>query len=509
MKIKEIKIGAICSYLLIFLNTLYGLLFTPFLISKLGDSEYGVYKIIASLVGSITILDLGVGSTVLRYIAKFYAKKDKEGISNFSAMGFIQAAVLSMAMVIVCIVIYTGIDGLYGGSLTVKELEKAKSLFVLFSIILVLNTFEKVIFNIIAGCEHFAFANSLKLLRLILKVGISIVILLQISDSRVLLLIDLTILILFIVVQLIYIRYKIKIKIRLKKWESALFKSSLKYTLLMFLQSVAVQFNGNLDSMVIGAVEGAVSVAVYSIGLQLFNMYEQFAMAFSDLMLPTVSKQIEEGASNKELEDTVIKVGRLEFAALGAALCGYIIIGREFISLWLGETYLFAWLVGLILMIPITIPLIQNVSLSILRAKNKMTFRTIVVCIMAIFNLIITIVGVRIFGAIAACIGTAISLIAANIIAMNIYYVKVIKLNIFRIFKNILSRTWLCCMISSAVLLVADYFLQGDWVMWGIKVVIFLVIYATTMLLFGFNKKEKQVILGKLLRLKMGKRHEN
>ena len=83
MNTKELKAGAIFSYLLIIANTLYALIFTPFLISALGDGEYGVYKIIGSLTSSITILDLGIGSTMLRYIAKFRAEKDEKNLSNF------------------------------------------------------------------------------------------------------------------------------------------------------------------------------------------------------------------------------------------------------------------------------------------------------------------------------------------------------------------------------------------------------------------------------------------
>ena len=63
---------------------------------------------------------------------------------------------------------------------------------------------------------------------------------------------------------------------------------------------------------------------------------------------------------------------RMLTAALGGALCGYIVLGKEFIRLWLGDGYSFAWIVGLLLMVPTTIPLVQNVCLSILRAQNKM-----------------------------------------------------------------------------------------------------------------------------------------
>ena len=44
---KQIKLGVILSYLLILLNTLFGLLVTPYVISCLGADEYGVYKTIS------------------------------------------------------------------------------------------------------------------------------------------------------------------------------------------------------------------------------------------------------------------------------------------------------------------------------------------------------------------------------------------------------------------------------------------------------------------------------
>ena len=500
MKVKELKKGAIFSYLLILANSFYGLFFTPYLISALGDGQYGVYKIIASLAGSITILDLGIGSTVLRYVAYFNAKNEKKNLSNFCAMAFIQTAIISAVMVAACGIVYFCIDGLYSKSLTPDELRLAKNLFLIFIVMLVINNYEKVIFSMVAGCEHYSFANMTKLMSIILRVILLVFALMVYPNAEVILLSQIAATLVVMMAQWVHIKKKIGLKIKYYFWDNSLFLQSFKYTALMFIQSLAVQLNGNLDNMVIGSIVGSAAVAVYSVGLQLYGMYEQFAMAFSDLMLPTVSKQIADGASERELEDTVIKVGRLEFMALGAALCGFIVIGREFIELWLGKGYTFAWTVGLILMIPTTVPLIQNVSLSILRAKNKMGFRTAAVCFMALFNLIITIVGVRLFGAIAACVGTAIGLIGANIIAMNIYYVKVVHLNVFRIFANILKRTWLCCVISVAAVMLADRFIGGTWFLWLVKVVIFCVIYGILLIIYGMNDSEKKVLFGKIMR---------
>ena len=76
MKRDEIKLGAILSYVTIFLNTIVGLLYTPFMLRQLGQSEYGLYMLIGSLVAYISILDFGLHNTVYRFIAKYQAEKD-------------------------------------------------------------------------------------------------------------------------------------------------------------------------------------------------------------------------------------------------------------------------------------------------------------------------------------------------------------------------------------------------------------------------------------------------
>ena len=46
----------------------YSLWLTPFLLKNLGVSEYGLYKIVGSLSGSLVVFNFGVGDTVQKYI---------------------------------------------------------------------------------------------------------------------------------------------------------------------------------------------------------------------------------------------------------------------------------------------------------------------------------------------------------------------------------------------------------------------------------------------------------
>ena len=74
----ERKKGAILSYLSIIVNTIVQLLYTPFLIHSLGQSEYGLYSIVSQLIGYLTVLDLGFGNAIVVYGSKYHERKEYE-----------------------------------------------------------------------------------------------------------------------------------------------------------------------------------------------------------------------------------------------------------------------------------------------------------------------------------------------------------------------------------------------------------------------------------------------
>ena len=141
----QVKWGVILSYLTIILNTLYGLIITPYLISTLGDAEYGVYKTIASFAATLTIMDMGLGSTMMRYVAKYQAAGQEDKIPNFAAMTLIQAAVMGGAIIVVSGGLYFTIRPTYAATFTEIQIQKAQLLFVLLIINMVIHLFQNVL----------------------------------------------------------------------------------------------------------------------------------------------------------------------------------------------------------------------------------------------------------------------------------------------------------------------------------------------------------------------------
>ena len=79
---KQIKIGAILSYLSIALNIVTGLIYTPWMISQIGKPQYGLYTLANSLI-TLFLIDFGLSSATSRYISKYRADGEEEKIGGF------------------------------------------------------------------------------------------------------------------------------------------------------------------------------------------------------------------------------------------------------------------------------------------------------------------------------------------------------------------------------------------------------------------------------------------
>ena len=494
MKKSQVKIGAILSYVLIILNALYGLIIAPFIIRHLGSSNYGVYKTITALTSSLIVIDLGLGGTIQRFTAKFIAEKEETRIPNFVAMGLLIAFLLCVTLSIISGGIYFLLDFIYGNTFSENQLVLAKGVFIVSAITVLVHVIENVFYGLIAGFNRFIFGNGIKVLLLISRIIAIVVFLSFYNDALGLVVVILVVNSIFLIINICYVVFRLKVRVKLEKWEPILFFEAGKFTILLFLTSLVTQITANLDNVVIGAIKGAEYVTVYSVGLLIFGMFSQLSCGISGVMLPTVTNVLKEDKNNQKIIDLIVKVGRIQFLLLGAAIAGFAIIGKDFVNQWMGDGFDDVYVITLILIIPAIFELCINVCLSILQAKNKLGFRTIALSISALVNAIITVILVKYWSYIGAAIGTAFSYIACSLIAMNIYYSKKLNLPMLHIYKNIVSRIWVCLLLSSLALVISSRFLNGDWLSIVINILVFCFIYSISLLLFGLKKEEKKAI---------------
>lgn len=492
---KQVKFGAVLSYILILLNATYGIFLTPFIVGQLGNSSYGVYKTISSLTASFMVLDSGVGATIMRYVAKYRADKEEDKIPNFLFMSSVQVMGICGLIIAITFSAFFALDGIYGATFTAAELQEAKSLYIFLALGMLAHILENFINGIISGYNRFVFANGSRVIRFFIRI-LSIIFFLSLFKSAITLVVtDLVVTLAFILVEVIYLCKKIGVRIKFSHWDGFLFKESLIYVLLLLLDSLINQAYGNVSNVMIGAMISSAAVTIYSMAVMIFNMYMGLSTAISGVMLPTVTMSLKnDDEKYTNTLNLVVKAGRIQFLLLGAIAVGFAILGIPFIDIWLGEGYYDVYILTCILIFPTLLELCINVCLSILRAKNKMVFKTVLSAATAVLNLIITVALMPHIKYFAAAIGTAFSLLLGSVIIMGIYYYKQFKINVLTLYRRIFKGIIWCILLSGAVsYFVATLFDSSIYkLMFGGGS--FCVVYTTTLLLFGLNKQEKNTI---------------
>lgn len=502
---KNRKMGALLSYVSIFLTTLIQLIYTPLLIRMLGQSEYGLYSLVNSVIGYLTVLDLGFGNAIVVYTAKYRAQKKYDEEKKLHGMFLIVFCIIAVIVGILGIILYFNVQNLFGKTMTDIEIHKAKIMMLILTFNLVITFIFTIYSSILTAYEKFVYQKVMSILNTILKPIIMIPLLFLGYKSITMVVVITVVNIAILLSNYLYCRNKLNIKIKYRGFDKLVFKTILGYSIWLFLSSIVDKVNWSVDQFVLGAVSGTIAVSIYSIASQINTLFINLSTAVSGVFLPKLSKMISNDASSEVLTNEFIKVGRIQFYIMFLITSGFVIFGKEFIILWAGKEYIESYYVTLCLIVPALFSLIQNLGLSIMQAMNKFKFKSIITTIMSGFNILISIFLAKKFGAVGAALGTTISLIICNIIIINIYYYKVIKIDVIKFWKTIFS---MFVKLSSTLIIV--FILMQMLKLSGAKNIlvfgtIYVLLYSIVAYKMTMNLYEKELInsaLKKIIRLK-------
>lgn len=498
MPVNQLKAGVVLNYVVIFLNTVVGLLYTPYMLRMMGQSEYGLYSLVASVIAYLTVLDLGFGNAIVRYTAKFRAEKKTEGQYEMFGMFFLLYLVIGIIAFGIGLGLYFNVDTLFGNTMTAVELGRARIMMLL----LVANlafTFPMSIWgSVIQAYEDFVFQKSLNIIRIILNTAVMIC-LLHFGYKAVAMVVVQTIFnILTLVVNFIYCRRKLNIHIyfRFKHFHWGFLKEVAIYSFWIFLNAIMDRVYWSTGQFVLGAMVGTAAVAVFAIAIQLEGMYMQFSTAISSVFLPKVTAMVATNRSRKEISDLFIRTGRIQYIVLAYILSGFIIFGRQFIELWAGAGYTDAYIISLLFFIPLTVPLIQNLGITILQARNEMKFRSVLYIIIALVSLAMQIVLTRFFGGIGCAMGVSGALVVGQILIMNVYYRRRQDLDIKTFWEEISKMSIIpIVLIFSSMLVIRHFFALDSWGKLILGIAAFSLVYIPLFFRFSMTDEERNLFI--------------
>lgn len=487
------KAAIILSYIGVLAQTLSTIVLTRLYLQRLGAETYGLYQMIYSVAQYILILDLGISTTMIRFIAEFDTKKDIERKENFAFHFLIIVGILAAAIAGVGIAVNINIENIYR-TLTLEEYALAHHMFTVMILQIVLTVLSHYFQGIALANEQYTLIKLLNVLDTIINI-ILVIAFLQLGFGVMGIVYAKTIVIVFqLFVAAIVDFGSLHFKIKFHYWDLPMLKPAFLLMIAMLLQSVVGYVNNSVDKTILGIMTTKIDVAVYSIAATFITMFNTLPTSISSVFQTKATKIVVAGASTEELTDFVVRPGRFQFMVTGGFIAGFFLFGKDFIICWAGKNMSEAWVYTMLIMIPNMIPLIQNTCLSILNAMDKRLFRSLILMAITVINIGMTVLLIKAIGPVGAPLATSISYIIGHVILMNIYYQRKIKLNVINMFKQIFSRIWICVLVALAInspLML--WRIDHNWGVFIIKAIIFLAVYGMAIWLYGLNENEKNM----------------
>lgn len=500
------KIGSIISYVQMALGVVISLIYTPYMIKVLGQSEYGLYNTVASTISMMSVLSLGFNSSYIRYYSRYKEERDTDGIQKLNGLFVLIFSVIGMVSLICGLYISGHLEIVFKDGLTASEYSLAQKLLILLTINLAISFPMSVFADIISAHEQFVFLKLLGIVKTVCSPLLTIPLLFAGYRSVGIVTITIVLSLFTDIMYLFFVIGCLKEKFIFRGFERGLFKEIFTYTFFIAINIVVDQINWNIDKLLLARYKGTVAVAIYSVGYTLNNYYSMVSTAISGVFTPLVHRIINNTHSDlivqkKQLTDLFTRVGRVQFLILALVSSGLVFFGKPFIRFWAGDSYGDAYYVVILLTLPATIPLIQNVGIEIQRAQNKHKFRSIVYFLMALVNLSVSIVFCQWWGAIGSALGTAISLVFANGVLINIYYQKKCNIDVISFWKSILKMVKGLIVPIILGILIMVFVKFNSFIQLACWIVLYSVVYCVNVWTFSMNKYEKALVTKPIKRL--------
>lgn len=493
----QLKAGAALNYVSICLNMVVGLIYTPYMLRMLGQSEYGLYSLAASIIAYLTVLDLGFGNAIVRYTAKFRAEGKQREQEEMFGMFFILYIGIGVIAMIAGSVLSLNVENMFSRAMTDTEVSRTRIMLWLMTFNLAFTFPMSIWGSIMSAYERFVFQRIVSIVRSVLN-PVVMILLLVVGYKAVAMVVVTT---LFNVATLLvnwwYCKYRLTIKVRFAKFKWAFLKEVSIYSFWIFLNAIMDRIYWSTGQFVLGIYKGSVAIAIYAVAIQLESMYMMFSTAISSVFLPKVTSMVTKGSSDEEISDLFIRTGRIQYIVMAYILSAFVVFGKQFIILWAGDDYADAYYLTLMFFVPLTVPLIQNLGILILQARNQMKFRSMLYIVIALCSLGLSIYLAQIYGGYGCAFATGMALLIGQGLIMNIYYQKKQRINIKVFWWEILKMSIVPAVFIVVGLYALNHFEPSNMTVLDFAkyLILYTVLYIPLFLIFSINKEEKDLLL--------------
>lgn len=495
---KQIKWGAILSYISIAINIITGLLYTPWMVESIGESQYGLYTLANSVI-TLFLVDFGLSSATGRYLSKYNAEGDMEAAERFLGAIYKLYLLIDAVILIMLLSVFFLMDRIFV-NLTAAELVQFRVVYAISAVFSVVN-FPFVTFNgILTAYEKFVPLKIADLLYRLCNVGFTVVALLLGYGLYALVSIHAAVGVLVLVFKYVIIRKSVPAKVNFRDSSAGIFREIFGFSIWITISALAGRLVFNVTPSILGIVANSTAIAVFGIVTTIEGYTYTITTAINGMFMPKISRIVAGKKDENDLNPLFLSVGQFQYVLNGLIVAGFAVVGREFIRLWMGEDFGQAYGGILLVLIPGLFYNSLQIANTTMVVTNKVKFTAIVSIVTGVVNIFLSFPLSRQFGVTGACMSIGAAYLVRDAL-LNIIYNRELPLDISRFIKECYLKMSVPILVTIACGTVLNRFVpDGGWGVFLVKAMITGTVYVSATLFLAIPKQERRKILAWLKR---------
>src|SRR6266576_1493159 len=411
------------------INIVTGIFLSPFILHHLGDTAFGVWVLIFSVTGYYGLFDLGIRSSVVRYVSKFTATEEDEELAKVVNTSLFSYSCIGLASMVLTFLLCVYVNHVFA-KIPPDMIPTARWLLLMVGGSIALGFPLGIFGGFLEGLQRFYILNWTNVVATLLRTALIVVVLTRGYGLLMVAFITIFLPMIASIVRAIIALHLRPVPLASKYVDRATFRRIVNYSSSTFLIMVAGRLKFKTDEIVIGTMLSAAAVTYFNIGNRIVDYAGSVVTTLAQVFVPMSSQSEAKGDMNRLRK--IFVVGNRVCAFIIFPICAtLIILGKSVIQVWMGKKYVdTSYPVLVVMIVACTLWWSQSASGRVLFGMSKHGTWAKVTLIEGVANLILCILLVRRYGIIGDAFGTAIPLTCSMVFFMPRHLCRLLGIRI-------------------------------------------------------------------------------
>jgi O-antigen/teichoic acid export membrane protein len=491
-------------YLAIGTDALIGLLLLPFNVHHLGPAAYGLWMLTASMTTYFSVLDLGFGGSIVRFVAHYRAKRDTRGLNEIASTLFVVFSIVGVVAYGVFVLLALNIGRIF--SLTPDQVSTGRSLMLIIGVYVSLGFPFSVFGGIINGFQRFDLNNLVGVCSSIVVAIVNVAMLLA-GYSLVQLVLATTAV--RIVTYLVYRlnAYKVfpalSLRPTLSRW--ARVREVTGFSVYVSMIDWANKLNYSIDAVIAGAYLGPAAVALWTVPQRIAEVLQRLTNQFNGIIFPLVVDS-DAGKRPEHLRMIFIEGTRLSLVTVLPLAAALFLLADPLIRAWVGPKFIESIVVTKILICVVAIRVGNATATTVLKGAGEHRMLAFTNAGAALANVGLSLMWIHPFGLVGQAYGTLIPVAFASVAILWPAACRRVGIGVVEGFRRAVWPALWPVAVMALVVIPLRHAVPAKLYGVALTGAAGALFYAVIFLAFAVNKDQRQVYLAKATEIARSRR---